>query len=119
MEKDSAKFDLLKRYLLGQLPEEEMQSIELQYLTDESFFDELLNAETELITQYQSGRLSPEEHEQFESCFLRSAERRNRVEATQQPQNPNEVVSFTLIQSLATKVRFWWHRWLARLGINR
>lgn len=112
MKKDSAKFDLLKRYLLGQLPEEKMQSIEQQYLANESFFDQLLNAETELITQYQSGQLSPEEHKQFESYFLRSDERRDRV---------REQTKLIASDSPTAELGFksWWQRWLRWLGFRR
>lgn len=111
MKEDSARFALLKRYLLGQLAEQQMREIEQRYLADEALFDELLNVETELITQYQNGQLSSKESEQFERYFLRSAERRNRLRA-QTKVNAND------LPANAPGPKNWWRRWLWRLGFR-
>ena len=108
MKEDSARFALLKRYLLGQLAEQQMREIEQRYLADEEFFNELLRVESDLIDQYTNGQLPPEERKQLEDHFLRSAERRKRVEAPMKP------VVLTTQQRSTT----WWRRWLERLGFK-
>lgn len=67
-------------YLLGELPEEELQRFERQYLEDENLFQELQEIEDELIDDYVTGALSAERRAAFEQYFLRSPERREKVE---------------------------------------
>lgn len=109
MKEDSASFALLKRYLLGQLAEPQMREIEERYLAEEEFFKELLQVESELIDQYTSGQLPPEERKQFEAYFLSSIERRKRVEAQTKP------------IAKTTRHRFtnWWRRWWELLSFKR
>ncbi|MDX2043554.1 MAG: hypothetical protein SF097_20220 [Acidobacteriota bacterium] len=109
MKKDSAKFDLLKRYLLGQLAEQQMREIEQRYLADEEFFNELLRVESDLIDQYTNGQFPPEERKQFEDHFLRSAERRKRAAQAESRARASS-------QSPNSKRTSWWRRCLARLG---
>ena len=67
-------------YLLGELPEEELQRFERRYLKDDDLFQELNEIEDELIDDYVSGALSAERRAAFEKNFLRSSERRDKVE---------------------------------------
>ncbi len=67
-------------YLLGELPEEELQRFERRYLEEESLFQELQEIEDELIDDYVTGALSAERRTAFEQYFLRSPERRDKVE---------------------------------------
>lgn len=71
---------LVIRYLLGVLPEQDCRSYEESYLTDDALFTQLLAAETELINSYVFDELLPQERRQFEQYFLRSSERKRRVE---------------------------------------
>ena len=67
-------------YLLGELPEEELLRFERRYLKDDDLFQELNEIEDELIDDYVSGALSAERRAAFEKNFLRSSERRDKVE---------------------------------------
>ena len=67
-------------YLLGELPEEELQRFERRYLKDDDLFQELNEIEDELIDDYVSGALSAERRAAFEKHFLRSSERKQKVE---------------------------------------
>jgi hypothetical protein len=67
------------RYLLGQVSQEERDSFEDQYLADDDLFEELITAENDLIDSYVRGGLSKAEQGQFESHFLNTPERRERV----------------------------------------
>jgi hypothetical protein len=62
---------ILRRYLLGELPEAERSELADRYFVDEEFFDELLDVENELVDQYVRGQLSSEERKNF-GDYLRS-----------------------------------------------
>ena len=67
------------QYLLGQAGPAESSSFEERLITEKDFYDELTIAEDELIDQYLDGDLTGVEREQFESHFLSSPERRQKV----------------------------------------
>jgi hypothetical protein len=69
----------IKQYLLGELSQGELASLEERLLTDEAFYEELLIAEDELVDQHLRGDLSASESEHFEAHFLRTADRRRKL----------------------------------------
>jgi CHAT domain-containing protein len=69
----------LRRYLLGELNEEEQQAVEEKLLEDDGLFDSVLAAEDELIDEYVDGALSPGERESFEGLFLSVPERQRKL----------------------------------------
>jgi len=69
----------IKSYLLGQLPEEDGAEVEARLLTDREFCEELSIGEDDLVEQYLSGALSAADREDFESHFVVSPERRQKV----------------------------------------
>ncbi len=75
-----AKDALVRRYLLGTLPEDERHRVEDQYFSKPERFEELVAAENDLIDSYVRRELSSSEARQFESSYLSSPERRARVE---------------------------------------
>ena len=56
---------VLRRYLLGELPEAERSQLADRYFFDEELFDELLDVENELLGQYVRKELSPAESKRF------------------------------------------------------
>jgi hypothetical protein len=78
--RNSEPRELIVRYLLGALSAEEQRQYEESYFVDDRRFAELLEAERELIGRYARGELSAYERKQFEIFFLRSEERRQKVE---------------------------------------
>ena len=58
--------DVLVRYLLGQLSEEEQEQIEEQYIGDGDFLDQLLVVEDDLIDDYVTGSLPAQDRLHFE-----------------------------------------------------
>ncbi len=66
----------LKQYLLGTLSERENEELDLRLISNESFAEELLLAEHELIEDHLEGTLSGDEAALFASNFLTSPERR-------------------------------------------
>ncbi|MCI0488633.1 MAG: hypothetical protein L0229_18755 [Blastocatellia bacterium] len=80
MKDEAIKEELLIRYALGQLNEEERERVEEQIFADREFFERLLAVEDELIDAYASGRLTGDDRPRFEKYLLQSDEDRERVE---------------------------------------
>jgi len=68
------------RYLLGQLPDAERDELEDRYFSDDEVHEQLLAVEEELIDAYVHEALTPEDKACFESRFLTSPERRQKIE---------------------------------------
>ncbi|HKQ08061.1 MAG TPA: CHAT domain-containing protein [Blastocatellia bacterium] len=79
MENEAVNEALLIQYLLGELDEEAMRKIEANFFIDEMAFDELQVAENELIDRYLAGTLSRHERHRFETFFLSSPGRKERL----------------------------------------
>jgi hypothetical protein len=71
---------ILFRYLLGQLSEDEQAEVEERFLNDGEYFEQLLVVENELRFAYAKGSLPAAEHEQFEKRFLIFHDEREKVE---------------------------------------
>lgn len=69
----------LRRYLLGQLDEAGQERVELRLLTDPVFVEEFDTIVDEIIDQYVSRELDPDERERVEKYFLTARERRDKV----------------------------------------
>jgi hypothetical protein len=70
----------MKRYLLGKASPEERVDLENRYLSDASLFEELTEAENNLIDSYVRGKLSDFDRQEFERQYLGSPQRRARVQ---------------------------------------
>lgn len=84
MEPNLADQEIIRSYLLGQMSEEsQRRRVEERLLTDDKFFKELEMIEDEIIDQYVSGQLSPDEIRLFEDRFLATPERRQKLRFAQ------------------------------------
>jgi hypothetical protein len=109
---------LLRRYLLGELSEDERARFQDNYFADNDLFEELLVVEEELIDDYVRGGLSAKERQQFVERFMSTAEGRERIEfsrvlkkaAGTQTQTASEVRRQSFWQSAST--------WLAGAGVG-
>jgi hypothetical protein len=73
----------LRRYLLGSLPESEVNSLEERYFVDSEAFEQVWAAENELVDDYAAGRLTPDERRLFEEHYLSSPLHRSRLATIQ------------------------------------
>jgi hypothetical protein len=80
MEQKTLDDQLMVRYLLGQLPEEEQLRLEERAFSDQEYLQNVLAVERDLIDEYVRGELSGVERRQFEKLFLASSDRRRKVE---------------------------------------
>ena len=71
--------EVLRRYLLGTLEAEPRAELEERILCDPEAYEEVSLLEEELIDQYVTGGLSKAERQQFETHFLITAERQNKL----------------------------------------
>jgi hypothetical protein len=69
----------LRRYLLGQLPQDEQEALELWLLTESEAYDLVAAAEDDLIDDSILGRLGRPEEELFQSYFLAAPERQRKL----------------------------------------
>lgn len=76
--------ELLRRYLLGDVIQQEQDEIQDRLFTDSAFFNLLLMIENELADDYLFNNLAPSEQIQFEQYFLRSPERRHKLRIAQE-----------------------------------
>ena len=72
----------LRRYLLGQLHEEEQSRIEERLFADQTFMEEISAAEDELVEDYVGGELSTTDRKRFEAFYLVTPERRRNLRLT-------------------------------------
>jgi hypothetical protein len=76
--------DLLVRFLLDEMSEEERVQIENRFLADNEFFESLLAAESALLDQYAQGKLSGHKLKQAQSLFESSSSQKRDVEFTKE-----------------------------------
>ena len=68
------------RYLLGDLSEQEQIEVEDRAFSDPYYLQNILAVEADLIDEYVRGGLLENQRRQFETRFLASSERRQKVE---------------------------------------
>jgi hypothetical protein len=79
MELSAEEVILIRRYLLGEIAEQDRNPIELRLLSDPQYFNQLVRIEEELTDQYVRCELSRHEREMFEDHFMNAPERREDV----------------------------------------
>lgn len=72
--------NVVKRYLLGVLPEEERDRFEQQYFADNTLFEEVELAEDELVDRYVRDTLPKDDRRLFEQALAQSSRLSERVE---------------------------------------
>lgn len=83
MIRETNENELINRYLLGELSEDELARVEERYFADEDFFAQLLEAENSLVDSYVWGNFSAAEKNKFERLFLTTPQRRQKVRFAQ------------------------------------
>jgi hypothetical protein len=77
---DKTEHDMMVRYILKDLTEEERTGLEESYFADDTLFETLVAVEDELVDEYARGELTGRRRELFEKNYLTSDDRRERVE---------------------------------------
>ena len=79
MKSNAEEQEVIRQYLLGLLPPERLPQLEERLLSDSVLYEELLIAEDELIDQYCTNELSEAERKSFETRFLLTPERQQKI----------------------------------------
>jgi hypothetical protein len=106
---------LIRQYLLGELPEHEQTAVEARFFADDTFFEQLVATEKELIGRYLRGDLSPEYHERFQRRYLTVDYRRKLVESAQESLRPPVIQEGGGSAGAVQDHSRWWWRLLRRL----
>lgn len=77
---NKARLELMIRYLLNDVSEQERNELEEQYASNPDLLAELTEVENDLMDDYASGGLSAADRALFESRYLKNAERNQRRE---------------------------------------
>jgi hypothetical protein len=99
---------LIRRYLLGDLSAEEQTRIEDEYFTDAERFEELVEAENDLIDSYVRGNLSDLEQQKFEQLYSNSPGRHTRIDFAR---SLVEIAPQIKEPSLKQGAARWWSSW--------
>ncbi len=73
----------LRLYLLGELSSDEQQLIEERLLVDKAFMEQMLIVEEDLVDDYATGHLSPQQQANYQKLFLASPEGRQKLQVSQ------------------------------------
>src|SRR5262249_55725723 len=79
MEKQIYNEELIVQYLLGSLPEEETERFDELCFVDDEFAERMSAVENDLVDTYVRGELSSRKLERFDSYYLASPRRREKV----------------------------------------
>src|ERR1051325_914951 len=115
MEQPAINEHLVRRYLLGELPDREREELELRLLTDDRFYETLTTLENEvedeLIDQYLDGELTKPERDNFELVFLNTPERTRKLklikDLKQQVMVPAQQIPAPALEIVRTNQRPW------------
>jgi tetratricopeptide (TPR) repeat protein len=80
MENEIINEELIRKYLLDELSENDRQSIEQRIITDGEFSDRVDLVESDLVDEYARDRLEGRELQSFERIFLATPEGRKQVD---------------------------------------
>ena len=72
MNTETEKDEMMRRYLLDEMADEERQAIEEKFLDDDSFFEEITAYEDELLYEYKQNRLTEPQRIVFAEKFLKT-----------------------------------------------
>ena len=64
------KHEVLERYLLGEVSDDERTEIEEGYFADDGLFDQLVDLQNDLVDAYARGTLPPADRKRFEERFM-------------------------------------------------
>src|SRR2546427_2600392 len=106
----------MTRYLLGELSEAEQAALEEKYFMDQQVFDQIGEAENELVDNYARGRLTPQLRERFEHYYLAHPKRRERTKFAQAlVAKLDQIEAEHEADDASVKPAPWWRRLLREL----
>lgn len=108
MELDRDDENLIRKYLLGELEPNPVESIEERLLRDDTLIALVLLVEDELIEDYARGALSSSEQERFKSHFLSTRKRQQKLVMVQEIRRHASAVAAAPVSAPKSKS---WRLW--------
>ena len=108
--------NMVRRYLLGALPEDEQVRLEMQYFADNEKFEQVWALENELVDEYVRGRLPQPERALFERNYLASPKHQARVTVARQLLQAADAVIVEDIEARAVRNPPPTPSWLSKLS---
>jgi len=112
-----------RRYLLGQMSQEEATEFESEFFADDDLFEEMSSLENDLIDSFVRGELSERERRQFETGYITCQARRENVEFARQllthieePQQAFSSAKLNVAQERSKRLHSFASYWLPRLA---
>src|SRR5262249_35036349 len=102
-----------RSYLLGELSSDEEEKVEERLLVDDSYVEQMIAVEDELIDDYLKGNLSQSQREKYRTLFPATREGRQKIEAARvlknqiakfQEQNEPRPSFLTRLQAMMAQV---------------
>ena len=81
--KEAKTETVIKRYLLGELNDDDREQVEQRLITDRNYLDEVLMVEEELLEDYVSGRLPQHERDLFLKNYLSAPRQKQKLRIAQ------------------------------------
>ena len=111
----------VRQYLLGLLPDDKRERLEMSLLTDDYIYETLTaledEVEDELIDQYLDGELTEPERDKFERVFLKTPERARKLKLIKDLKDHVMVAAHAEIPSRKTVTTYSPSNWISTVSV--
>ena len=108
-----AQKNLVRRYLLGDLPEDEQLQLEQRYFADSEAFEQVWEWENELVDSYVRGQLTKPERDLFERNYLITPKHQQRVAVARSLVQAADAAMMPTREIVTDASPSWWTNFLA------
>ena len=116
---EANKETVIKRYLLGELNEDDREQVEQRLITDRNYFDEVLLVEEELLEDYVSGLLSQQERDLFLQNYLSAPRQQQKLRIAQAFDKYASQTTAPVRAPRLDTTQTWLQRLIYALGLNK
>lgn len=115
--KEAKKETVIKRYLLGELNDDDREQVEQRLITDRNYLDEVLMVEEELLEDYVSGVLPQHERDLFLKNYLSTPRQKQKLKIAQALDK--YAAQTTVARQRVAATQTWLQRLIYALGLNK
>ena len=105
--------DPIRLYLLGNLDERGKDAFEQRLFADDEFLEEVMAAEDQLIDDFLTGDLTPDEVAMFEKNFLVTEERRQKLRLGKTLRTYAKQAIVPVAKAKTSPARWNWRQWFS------
>lgn len=112
-----AQKNLVRRYLLGDLPEREQLQLEEAYFANHETFEQVWDWENELVDSYVRGQLTKQERDLFERNYLITPKHQQRVAIARRLVQAADAAVVPTREIVTEASPSWWTNFLAFISV--